>query len=41
MQIAFTLPPDFRHGELAKLPGILMKAEATTRRVRRAAQPRS
>jgi hypothetical protein len=31
VELAFTLPPDFPHGEIAYLPGILMKAGETAR----------
>jgi hypothetical protein len=31
VEIAFTLPPDFPHGGISNIPGILMTQSATTR----------
>ncbi len=33
IEIGFTLPPDFSHGGIANIPGIMMKQEETTRGV--------
>jgi len=33
VEIVFTLPPDFRHGGIASVPGLLMKVGETTRGV--------